>query len=152
MKVLLPFIILLLAINGYSQTDCAKMSVSAKDTVTVTNINPDYDSDPSCVLRTFTGNITGLHYDDDQSDVVSGITIELKNGRREIINFFEDFADNCFAESEKDIWKHRLVKGASVVVTAYGCGAAGRGDLGVNSIQIMSSTKTVKKKVKNNIK
>lgn len=125
--------------------ECPKVAYNSESKlVRVSNINSRYKSDFSCQIATLSGVIKSLEYFEDGSTEPFAIVLELSNGSREQISFGDEPLEDCFSEADKSNWKAALVKGARVIVKAFACGAAGRGDLKAASIEFSANLKKPK--------
>ena len=139
MKKLLPLIFLIFAFTTFGQnSDCPNTKYTTNGVFKVTDLNSDLASDFTCFKDVMTGTITGLGYADDDDDQVQLFTFQLPNGAREIITISDDddFYD-CFSEADKGNWKARLVKKARVKITVWRCGAGGKSDPVLQSIEFL---------------
>lgn len=139
MKKLLPLFILILSVGAFGQDSCPDVMNGSTGITKITNINSDLSKDFTCRKRSFSGTITGLHFDSDESAELSGITIQLADGRREQIWINDDEFLDCLSEADKGNWRSQIRKGARVKVSAWACGAGGKSDLSMESIEFLVS-------------
>lgn len=101
----------------------------------VAGMNESYKEDPSCRISTLVGVIASLRYDEGATEPYA-IIVELRNGRRHFIaldaSLYQDLSNADLGNFEA-----ALVKGRRVRAKAFGCGAGGRGDLQVSSIDFL---------------
>jgi len=122
-------------VSGYGQSKCPATKNNLKGIAKISNINSNFAKDVSCRIGSYSGNITGLAYSENESDKVTAVTVQQSNGKRFIIHLFDEDLLDCFSESDKRNLKNQLVKNAKVKITAYACGAGGNSDLTISSIE-----------------
>lgn len=103
--------------------------------VRIFNMNESSKSDFTCQIKTYVGVIAALKYEDDGTEPYA-IIIQLKNGRRVFIGLDENLYQDL-SRADMAHFESTLIKGKRVRVRAFGCGASGRGDLQVSSIDFL---------------
>jgi hypothetical protein len=98
----------------------------------VFNMNDDLRSDFTCQIVTYTGTIAALRYSDGGTEPVA-IIVEIKNGRRIFIALDENLY-RSLSEADTSHVESSIVRGRRVRISAFRCGAGGRGDLQASSI------------------
>lgn len=137
MKKLLPIFILILSVSFFAQNECPKVKNNPKGIAKVSNLNSDLAKDFTCRKVSYTGTISGLSFDSDESAEVSGITIQLSNGTRQIVWIADTDLLDCFSEADKGNWRSQIKKGAKIKVAAWVCGAGGKSDLSLEEIEFL---------------
>ena len=101
----------------------------------VINFNSYLKRDASCQVKTFDVSLVAIQYHEDTSDM-AGLTLKLPSTRRFDVWFHDEDFPACLSQADQAHFEAFLVKGKRYRIRAYACGAGGRSDLSITSIEI----------------